>query len=545
MASKERTRRRQSRTEFLFPLVFQDCGKEKEDVNNKNNHNNNCSNNYSMTVPGDLPMELDLPESPQTPTPTTIPNPILLSSSPDPSEARSDTIHVQVGPKPSTVSQNVVPQKRGGGNGMVTPERQRLIRPAPSIQFQFQKRKAATTLPVVHTAQEAILIARDMLLQASTSAETNQEQTNLLNLLEILRDYTETGQVARKELVSSAHTRRTYAEATRPSGPANTKTSLLAKPALATPHQGKGKQNSNNANNTLSANTHNANTARPTAVQRKKDTQSRELVLLVDDTEATAVEAVDPLVQRNAINTALKTVSKSLPVVANVRLIARKKIILTTTVNFTPDFLLQHAGLWKPTVQVPTMDMQKQEEWIQVVAHKVYMHDAFVSSRAELKAEIETFNDIAIQGNSRWLVKREKLDSAYLLPPHQRYASIVFVVGSEEERQRLLARRQLSIAGRTVYLAKYQDISATTQCQSCFKLGHNREMCRSRGCKLCASPHYTKHYAGCTECKVTGRLCKHQKPCCINCQGEHIATSNRCPHLSKTSTSTSSTPLPC
>ena len=45
---------------------------------------------------------------------------------------------------------------------------------------------------VVYTAQEAIYIARDMVLQASTLAETNQEQTKLLDLLEIFRNYTET-----------------------------------------------------------------------------------------------------------------------------------------------------------------------------------------------------------------------------------------------------------------------------------------------------------------------------------------------------------------
>ena len=62
------------------------------------------------------------------------------------------------------------------------------------------------------------------------------------------------------------------------------------------------------------------------------------------------------------------------------------------------------------------------------------MHEAFTSSVAELKAEIESFNNVVIQGNPRWLAKREKLENAHLLPPHQRYASIAFVVGSEEER---------------------------------------------------------------------------------------------------------------
>jgi hypothetical protein len=56
------------------------------------------------------------------------------------------------------------------------------------------------------------------------------------------------------------------------------------------------------------------------------------------------------------------------------------------------------------------------------------MHEAFISSTAELKAEIESFNNVTIQGNLRWLAKREKLENAHLLSPHQRYASIAFVV---------------------------------------------------------------------------------------------------------------------
>jgi hypothetical protein len=157
-------------------------------------------------------MDLEPPKTPETPTPT----PILLSSSPDPiSEERSDTIHVQVGPRPFALSQSILPQKRGGGNSVTTPERLRLGRPAPALRFQFQKQKGTTTLPVAHTAQEALYIARDMVLQASTLAETNQEQTKLLDLLEVFRNYTETGRVAREEPASNSG-RKTYADAAKP-----------------------------------------------------------------------------------------------------------------------------------------------------------------------------------------------------------------------------------------------------------------------------------------------------------------------------------------
>jgi hypothetical protein len=454
-----------------------------------------------MALTKDVAMDLEPPKTPETPTPT--PVPIFLSSSPDPiREEGSDTIHVQGGPRPFAISQNTLPQKQGGGNSVTTPELLRLSRPAPPIRFQFQKQKGLTAMPVVHTAQEAIYIARDMVLQASTLAETNQEQTKLLDLLEIFRNYTETGRVATKELKNS-NRRKTYAEATG-SQTATTTAPLLGRPAHAALPQNKQQNNGKN-------------TAKATAIQAKRDTQKRELVLLVDDENTAKAEAVDPLAQRNAINAALNTASNSTAVIASVRLTARKNLILTTTERFSADFLLQHKDTWKLAIQVTCKGMQTQEEQIQVVAHKVYMHKAFISSTAELKAEIETFNNIVIQGNPRWLAKREKLENAHSLPPHQRYASIAFVVASEEERQRLLAYKQLSIAGRTAYITKYHDISPRTQCQNCFKLGHNKEMCKSRGCKLCAKPHYTKDHLSCADCKLTGRLCEHQKPCCINC----------------------------
>jgi hypothetical protein len=75
-----------------------------------------------------------------------------------------------------------------------------------------------------------------------------------------------------------------------------------------------------------------------------KDAKKRELVLLVDSANTAEAEAVDPLAQRNAINAARKTASNLTLVVANVRLTASKNLILTTTEQFSADFLLQHTN---------------------------------------------------------------------------------------------------------------------------------------------------------------------------------------------------------
>jgi hypothetical protein len=60
---------------------------------------------------------------------------VLLSSSPD--TVRSKTIYVQVRANPFAIPQNIVLQKRGGGNSIITPERLQFNRPALVTQFQF------------------------------------------------------------------------------------------------------------------------------------------------------------------------------------------------------------------------------------------------------------------------------------------------------------------------------------------------------------------------------------------------------------------------
>jgi hypothetical protein len=90
-----------------------------------------------MPLATDVAMELEPPKTLKTPTPTPA-LPILLHSSPDSldplSEERPNTIHVQVGPRPFVSSQNILPQKRGVGNSIITPERLRFSMPAP-LQF--------------------------------------------------------------------------------------------------------------------------------------------------------------------------------------------------------------------------------------------------------------------------------------------------------------------------------------------------------------------------------------------------------------------------
>ena len=50
--------------------------------------------------------------------------------------------------------------------------------------------------PIAKNAEQAIYWARDLILQASTMEESHVAQNKLLELLDVFRDYTETGRVA-------------------------------------------------------------------------------------------------------------------------------------------------------------------------------------------------------------------------------------------------------------------------------------------------------------------------------------------------------------
>jgi hypothetical protein len=85
-----------------------------------------------MPLAKDVHIDIEPLKALETPTLTLV----LLSSSLDPlSEERSNTIYVQVGPRPFAILQNILLQKRERGNSIITLERLRLSRLALPIRF--------------------------------------------------------------------------------------------------------------------------------------------------------------------------------------------------------------------------------------------------------------------------------------------------------------------------------------------------------------------------------------------------------------------------
>ena len=80
------------------------------------------------------------------------------------------------------------------------------------------------------------------------------------------------------------------------------------------------------------------------------------------------------------------------PVVAGVSFSTNHNVILTTTPDYTADYLLQHREKWEKALLVAYTRIQKQQKWAQLVAHGIYMYENFIALLALLGEDIENFN---------------------------------------------------------------------------------------------------------------------------------------------------------
>ena len=138
---------------------------------------------------------------------------------------------------------------------------------------------------------------------------------------------------------------------------------------------------------------------------------------------------------------------------------------------------------------------------------------------AALKQEIETFNNITIVGNPRWLSRNRR--------EGQQSGSLVFAVNNEETRATILKKGRLTIAGGTSRMVKYITSSPTSQCGHCQKFGHPTGSCKTIVCRFCAASHKTAEHS-CSQCTIIGKPCEHTTPKCANCKGSHFSNSKDC-----------------
>ncbi|KAH7548829.1 hypothetical protein BM1_10854 [Bipolaris maydis] len=285
--------------------------------------------------------------------------------------------------------------------------------------------------PIAKNAEQAIYWARDLILQASTMEESHIAQNKLLELLDVFRDYTETGRVANqiteklsaKLAYHSATLANASQQATKTLKQATIAASNKAQPIAAQPTQ-KPAQSSYAA---IAAN--NSNQAWTTVQPRKKQAQQAKKPASYYQTLVTLEDGqiISPLLVRNKINQAFQKAGIAGPVIQQVSTSRRNNLILTTTEGYSGEFLLKQVNTWQS--QLPIKKAQPLESWTKLIVHGVPTTFDGAENLQLLHTEIPTYNkNQTIVGNPYWLSRSWK---------NKQTSSIVIAFKSEEEAKKI------------------------------------------------------------------------------------------------------------
>ena len=362
------------------------------------------------------------------------------------------------------------------------------------------------------SVQEALKIARNLVVQAANLAENNPtQQTSLLDLVEVFRDYTENGRVNKK---NSAILGDQISSLSNVSKELREKVRRLDKPtttAAPSTHPVPAKTTSYA---TVAA----SNKEQPwTNVQHKKTTPkpktslSERQLVLVSEVPA----AFDALKLRNAFNHAFTTKGGvQSPVVASITPSAKGNKVVTTTPAFTAKYLLENQNIWKDITTYKVA--QPISPWYKVVIHKLPTNH----SLEVLKEEIETFNKgLKIVGSPFWLTPEARREN-------QNFGSACVAFATEEEAQRAI-RGKLYILGQSLRAEKLRVINNSKQCLKCQGFGHLEARCTKIACQICSEAHHTSLHK-CKSCPAKGKACVHTIFKCVNCSKPHAANSPSC-----------------
>jgi hypothetical protein len=209
--------------------------------------------------------------------------------------------------------------------------------------------------------KECIEQARNLVAKASVLAVSTERKTQLLDLLEVFRDFTEQGRVNKHGLsvlanqVSSLETvSKNLGKSVREMHKTAPKQSPApAPPASASAPAFSASTPAVNGNQPLSyaataANGPNTNWnvigKKKTQAPKPKHTLSNRQLVLTQEEHQTAA-GIDSLAIRNAFNAAFAAKGVSNPVVASVKASKRENIVLTTTPSFNAEYLLEHINI--------------------------------------------------------------------------------------------------------------------------------------------------------------------------------------------------------
>lgn len=463
----------------------------------------------------DSPLDPDLDSLDPMDSETTTPLPLF--ETPDGAPSSPDPISMAFTPANAS-DRTAVPRKRPNSTIL---ESHRTRNP-PSSTFSFL---GNSLKPTISSAKEGIQIARDVLVQAANLASSNDEQTRLLDLIEILRDYTELGRIRREEksiLASqisrldvvtkgiskalNAQPKPTPTQRTSPDPQTNNPPQASPAPTLSYANAA-GK----NVPNTTEWSTVESKKKTPTPQTPKNNLSSRQLIL----TQQNPIP-INSLALRNKINDAFASNGVKSPVIVSVSLSFKKNIVLTTTPTFNAKYLLENKNIWAKLISF--QEALPITPWFKVAIHGI---PTDLDNLGVIKTEIRTFNNgLQVVGEPYWLSHESNR--------RIKQAGTVCVAFSSQKDADYAIRNRLYLFGISVRAEKLHSTPPSTQCQNCQKFGHAENRCQNLpACKICSEHHFTRQHK-CNTCNAKGKVCIHTIRRCVNCKEAHTADDKLC-----------------
>lgn len=420
----------------------------------------------------------------------------------------ADTFKTQIQPKP--LSPLVTGRKR---NYMATPINEYRHTKAIRLNDKIARFENENENKEYTTAKDAVLGCRDLLIKAYSLTKNRKTQSELLDLLEVFRHYTEKGKV-RVPIVTTTSTKeweqnavqthkvppkQTAKEVLTSTGKtltptaseiASKQTKTVSEPRwIPVTRNGKGKKPA------TTAKASNDKSGGKISSQQSRADKILTIKLLKD---GLSIPKYDAAVVRNTINQKLGKTA-----IERVHTSPNKNIVLTCH-NSTPDELLEKKDLWiSVTNGWSIVDIQKVNNWPKLVVHGVPVN----LSMKDIKNEIAEFNQqMKLEGEPRWLVRKQ----------NKMHASLVISVQNEDQKAQI-RKSGLLISGTLLRVVNYRSSTNKTQCHKCLKFGHQATSCnRQAVCAYCNEPHLTSSHS-CGICK-SSEACQHISKKCVNCK---------------------------
>ena len=262
-------------------------------------------------------------------------------------------------------------------------------------------------------------------------------------------------------------------------------------------------------------------TTKQQEAKKKQEKRNKRLILIKESTET--FENVNPLELRTKINAQLKADRHALsPVISTISKSMTKNLIITTTDDYSADFLIQNTDILAQHLKFK--EAKRDTPFFKIVCHGVSLQFDRPDMPELIKDEITTFNkhlNLTIVGTPYWLTSGEKRRSG------QKAGSLVIAFSTEEQARRA-RRERLNLGGTSVRTEELRSVLPTTQCSNCNGFGHLQQRCpKPTTCRFCAGRHHTRQHP-CDICQTTGVPCLHTIYKCANCSESHAADNTDC-----------------